>query len=352
MKAFKRLVRPLAVATAACALVAVQTTVAQAAPNTISIEPSNPTQAATGVTLTWEWSGYQTATDVECVLLEFSTSSSSIAAPAGLDVTGTALAGTYGSGTMTRTTHATDDHYVAFNNAGFTPAAAPSTMLLSAVVNPAAAGTVYVTATTYDTAGAAGACAGAVLDTGRAAYAVTANTTVSVTVDPSFSFTVAGRGSACNGEADLVGGAGSATAVALGRLQLSSSASGAQDLTVSGNAGSGFSVYVRATQNNPLRSAGHQWQNGGGAPGPLGAGERFAFTYADATASSTVVNPAANVNGGQNTYYALTSTDRQVMGSATGSVGTGCITYSAQTSATTPAGIYTATAIYTAVPVF
>ena len=65
----------------------------------------------------------------------------------------------------------------------------------------------------------------------------TANTTVSVTVDPSFTFTVANQSSACNGESNFVSGAGTATTVALGTSRSSSNVSGGQALDVSEQCG-------------------------------------------------------------------------------------------------------------------
>lgn len=178
---------------------------------------------------------------------------------------------------------------------------------------------------------------------------VTVSTTVSVAVDPSFGFSVSGLASPCNGEAGFSGSAGSATSVALGHLAPSSSASGGQTLTVTSNAGGGFSVYIRGVQAaNNLRSAGHNWADVAGtyaAPAAPGSGERFGYTYKDATASTSVVNPASG------TLTALTSsTTDKVMGSATTMSGTGCVSYFAQTAAATPAGSYRATIIYTAVP--
>ena len=127
--------------------------------------------------------------------------------------------------------------------------------------------------------------------------------------------------------------------------------SGGQALSVAGNAGNGFVVYVAGTQaSQNLRSAGHNWTDVTGtyaSPAALGAGERFGYTYKDSTSSSSVTNPASA------NFVALTNaTTNAVMGSATSETGSGCVSYDAQTSATTPAGSYTATMIYTAIPTF
>jgi alpha-tubulin suppressor-like RCC1 family protein len=179
----------------------------------------------------------------------------------------------------------------------------------------------------------------------------TNNTTASITIDPAFTFTVANQASACNGESNFVSGAGTASTVALGHLAAGSNVSGGQALSVSSNAGSGFTVYIRGTQaSQNLRNAGHNWTDVTGSyasPAVLGAGERFGYTYKDSTASSSVTNPtSAN-------FVALTNaTTNAIMGSTTSETGSGCVSYDAQTSGSTPAGSYTATVIYTAVPTY
>ena len=181
--------------------------------------------------------------------------------------------------------------------------------------------------------------------------AVSDGTTVSVTVDPSFAFTVANQSSACNGESNFVSGAATATTVALGHLAISSNASGGQALTIAGNSGGGFVVYVRGTQaTQDLRGGGHNWADVSGtyaSPASLGAGEQFGYTYKDSTSSSSMTNPASAK------FAALTNaTTSAVMGSGSSESGSGCVSYDAQTGSATPAGSYTATVVYTAVPAF
>lgn len=178
----------------------------------------------------------------------------------------------------------------------------------------------------------------------------TANTNLSVTINPSFTFTVGNESSTCNGESNFVSGAGGASTVALGNLAAGANVSGGQALTVAGNSGGGFTVYVAGTQaTQNLRSGIHNWTDVAGtyaSPAPLGAGERFGYTYHDSTASSSVVNPASA------NFIALSNSNAAVMGSNSSPAGGGCVSYDAQTSASTPAASYTATVLYTAVPAF
>jgi hypothetical protein len=183
-----------------------------------------------------------------------------------------------------------------------------------------------------------------------ALYDAIRSTTVTVVIDPILTFTVANKSSACNGESNFVSGAGTSTAVALGHLAPSSNVSGGQTLTLTSNAAGGFVVYLRGTQaSQNLRNASRNWTDVVGtyaSPANLGANERFGYTYKDSTTSSSVTNPASAK------FIALTSTDRAVMGSATSVSGSACVSFDAQTSATTAAGAYTATVIYTAIPTF
>jgi hypothetical protein len=176
------------------------------------------------------------------------------------------------------------------------------------------------------------------------------DSTVTIDVLPAFSFVVGNRGTVCNGESDLNAAAGSASGVALGRLAPSTNVSGAQNLTVTGNSGGGFMVYLRGAQTSEnLRSAGHNWTDVAGtyaSPAALGTGERFGYTFADGTASSAVTNPGSGL------FAKLDTANNAIMGSGSSSNGSGCVAFDTQTSATTPAGVYSATVVYTAVPTF
>jgi hypothetical protein len=242
----------------------------------------------------------------------------------------------------TTTTNA--DYVQATFGPGDTPNGATAIHITN-VTNPSTPGTYYASIETFLDTG----CTSPV-STGTLAFDVHDYGTVSVDVPPSFTFTVANRATTCNGESDFLTGAGSATAVALGNMPVSSNRSGAQELSVAGNAGNGFTVYLRGSQAvENLRSAGHNWVDVAAtypASTTLAAGEQFGYTFNDTSAATTVTNPtAAN-------FIGLDGTNRAVMGSNTASSGTGCVAFDAQTGPTTPAGNYTATVVYTAVPRF
>lgn len=339
MKLFRKggkRVAAITAATAFCASLVVAAPASAASLTSLTLTPDNPTQGATGVTYNFTLSS--ATGNTRCVRVHFGDDAAFGGLPAGMSF-GTPVLTANATGFTT--TESGD--YVQGTNAG---GVTPTTLSITDVTNPSDDGSI-----TYKIELFSDDTCSTLVDEGVGQTAITENTIVSVTVDPSFTFTVANRSSACNGESNFVTGAGSANAVALGRLAVSSNASGGQNLTVSGNSGGGYSVYVRGTQAaNNLRSAGHNWTDVAGtyaAPAALGAGERFGYTWQDAEAAGTVANP------GSAEFAALDGTNRAIMDADnTASSGTGCISFDAQTGSATPAGSYTATVIYTAVPVF
>jgi alpha-tubulin suppressor-like RCC1 family protein len=185
-------------------------------------------------------------------------------------------------------------------------------------------------------------------------YFIDATSTVSVQLDPSFTFTVGQLAGNCNGVPQSVGAIVSATAVGQGHVAGGSSVMAAQELAVSSNAGSGFAVYLRSA--TPLTSGSHAIADVSGSnasPGsaPAAGTEGFGYTTSDAA----LIGGTANrfTNGGAK-WAALSGTNAPVS-SATGptaNADTVCVGYLTSTSNTTPAGTYNATVVYTAVPVF
>ncbi len=175
------------------------------------------------------------------------------------------------------------------------------------------------------------------------------DTQMVATVDPIFVFTTAGRNTACNGESNFVTTAGAADAVNLGNIGIGT-ASGAQDFEVSSNAGGGFSVYIRgALPTGNLASNVHTWTDATGShasPAPLGSDERFGYTYHDASVPTALTNPTTA------TFAALTNSGTNAVMSSTSPVGTGCVGFTVQSTATTPASSYHAYITYTAIPSF
>jgi hypothetical protein len=311
-----------------------------------TLTPSDPTANASGVTYTFALTG-ASATTAKCVKVQFGTSTAFGGVPSGMTITSSTV--TLGAQQFTTTGSLSGDTISVNNSTG---AASATSLTITNVHNPTSSGSLYAKITTFgDTL-----CTtpSQDLNTTTLATAITDNTTVSVTVDPSFTFTVGALGSACNGESGFVS-TGTATTVALGNLAVSSTKSGGQTLSVAGNAGGGYAVYLRglsAQVPKPMRNGSYQWADQAAtypsaAALPATGTEAFGFTWKDNVSAGTV--PAA----GAGNFVKLDATNRAVMDSDnTASSGTGCVSFAAQTGSSTPAGVYQATVIYTAVPVY
>lgn len=179
----------------------------------------------------------------------------------------------------------------------------------------------------------------------------TNDTTVSFSISPAMTFTVSGRASVCNDQSPTNFQTGSSsTLVDLGKVTPATVAGGAQDLEVETNAAAGFVVYLRTpgTTPNVLRSTlGHTIADVGGtsaSPGsaPVAGTPGFGYTSSDASTNFT-----------SNTWAKITNSNESVLIGNSGTKSkTACVGYEAAIDGTTPAGIYSVTVIYTAVPAF
>lgn len=349
MQVLKKYTKRLAPIGVAFALVTAMTAPASAATLTsITVTPSNPTADANGVTYTVSASNW-TVTAVQCLRLTVDTAAdfSSGSLPAGFSVSGNpgagslVTAGTWTGGPTTAT------NTVSWTSTGGMTFDTGTKNFTFTADNPTAAATIYIRVATFTNTGCTTGG-----DSGSGAAVITDNTVVSVIVDPSLTFTVANKNSSCNGETGTYvdNSGGSATSLSLGRMSAGQTKASAQTLTLATNAAAGFTVTMRGTQaTQNLRNGSHNWVDVAGSyasPAAFGANERFGYTMADATSGSAISFTSNN-------FAALTSTDRQVMsGGAAVQAGSSCVSFQAAADSTTPAGTYTATVIYTAVPTF
>lgn len=184
-------------------------------------------------------------------------------------------------------------------------------------------------------------------------YGMISNSTVSVAVDPSFLFTVATHVGACNGVSQSGSAVTDGTSVALGRIAGGTQATGAQDLSVTTNAGNGFTVFMRASSQmtDGTRSlAVVSGSNGSPTSFPAVGTEGVGYTTSDSSLAGGTANRFTSPSAA---WASLSLTDVPVS-SATSvpTTDTRCIAYRAGTATTTAAGTYLATIIYTAVPAF
>lgn len=307
----------------------------------------------------WSWAGYQQTTAVKCMRVQFSNQPHGDGGkPAGLSVAAISLAGPYlgGAAVNVDSTWPSDrtlaaSGQVVFNNAtGYVPGGS-AYFGVSYLAQASAEQAVWMTVTTYDQVGtgSSGNCAGNVLDGPETAAFHTLQTTqVAGVVDPTFSFGVDSHSGSCNGVGQNAT-AGS-TSVSLGSLDSSSVRRAAQSLTVSSSAGNGFNVYLSSTAAAPGQVFGDGRGNfiadsSGTTASPAAmSGGTAAFGY---------TRPALGAGGDVYARVPASGSADVVLSGSSGSVGTtGCVLYAAAASAATPAGSYSATIVYRAVPSF
>lgn len=316
-----------------------------------SVSLSDSTPAASNVRYTFTASSVSLSS-IACMKVNFGTAADQTGgAPGGMSLTSAALdvgsTWTESASSWSLAQDSTSATLTLTYGAGAVPLSSGGrSVVFNGMGNPTLAGTYFAVVSTYSNSN----CITGATDVTTIAFAVVNGVTVSAIVDPTLTFGISNRNTACNGEPNFVGTAGAPSAVTLGRLAPLSAVSGGQSISVISNAAYGFTVSIKGKQPaNNLRNLTHSWDDGGGpygAPDVLGSGERFAYTYKDSTAGSSIANPASA------TFVTLTDTANPVMASTTSSSGAGCVSFTAQASSTTPAGTYTATVIYTAVPNF
>jgi hypothetical protein len=176
---------------------------------------------------------------------------------------------------------------------------------------------------------------------------------VSVTIDPTFTFTVNPLNSgSCNG-ATITGVGSTSTAVSLGTVNKTSRAIGGQQLTVNTNAANGASVYAHVDgplsdgQGHTIASLGASNLNPAAFPNP--GTEAFGYTVSSPLSG---VNPTRFSSGGT-MWASIDNSDRQVVYSPYSPTAiSGCIAYQITISPDTVGGFYGDNVTYTAVPSF
>lgn len=342
----------LAVAVAAV-LVNFTMTAAPAGANDLTgfrLTQSTPVPSATA-NHTFALSSQDTATTIRCVRVTYSLNADGTGgAPTGFNAAGASFSGSFLSSWAGWATSNSTGVAKATLAGGATPAAgAGNEVVLTGVVNGSTAGTTYyATLATFTDLGCS-----TLADSGTTALIWTGSTNLSVVVEASFGFTVAGNNSgSCNG-APVTATSTTAGLVPLGRVNVGTNAVGSQLLSLDSNSVGGYTIYARTT--------------GTGAMGPIPA---WGGTNAVPTAWTGVGTKGFGystdhaLSGGTparfqtDKWAGLRSLNDEVAYEATGPVssagaaGQTKVCYKVGVDATVPAGSYNTTVIYTAVPVF
>lgn len=225
---------------------------------------------------------------------------------------------------------------------------------LAGITNPTTVNTTfYARIKTYSDTGTT------TIDDGQVLFAVlnTGSIAVTATVDPNFTFTLAGVASSqsVNGATTTIDTSGVPNTLPLGNLTGGSAAIGAHDITITTNAQYGFQVTVNQVGANPLSVGSANF-------------DAFTGTYASPTSWSAPNGTQASINTGffgyttNDTVYSQFQSDkwagtettpRAFMSSTIGQTSyLKRIGWQAQINAIQPPGAYTGTMILVATPTY
>jgi hypothetical protein len=289
---------------------------------------------------------------IKCIKIQFSDTATGTTKPTGMTITGALLSAS------SNYVPTPASWTVANNNAngttsityatGETPASAASrTVVLTTITNGSTAGTTYYAQfSTYNNVD----CSTSPVDSSTIAFIYVNGQTVSATVDPTLSFSIAGVASAQSVNGATTSVATTTTTIPLGTLSTGANTIAAHDLTIGTNANSGYTVTVKYT--GALASGSHNITDHTGtnaAPTAFSAAgtEAFGYTTNDATLGTGTAGRFI-----ANNWSGFTTSPLEVAYNAAPVSQTIRVGYQAGISATTPAGAYTTTVVYVATPTY
>lgn len=297
-----------------------------------------------------------TTSAIKCIKVEFDTAANGGGGkPTGLDITSAAFSATSdfiptpASWTVSNN-NTTGISSITFAT-GETPVSATDrNIVLTGITNGSTAETGYfLLLNTYNNID----CTSSAVDSGIGTYIYVTGQAVSLTVDPTIAFNVAAVASAqaVNGATTTV--TSTDGTIPFGTVTTGALSIAAHDATVTTNAGSGYSVYIRYTAK-PTSGANDINDHSGSntTPSSMSAGtEAFGYTTNDATLGT---GTAARFTDSAPEYAAFTTSNAEVAYSAAAvSSETTRIGYAVGISGTTPAGTYgSSTVILTATPAY
>lgn len=341
-------------------LLFVQAQIASAATLTsASVTLSNPVPSTASVSYDFQASNVTTSA-IKCIRVEFDTAADGTGGkPTGMDITNAALSGssdyipTPGSWGVSNN-NTTGVSSITFAT-GETPASASArNVILTTITNGSTADNdFFLIFNTYNNTD----CASSPVDSSIVAFVFTNGQAVSMSVDPTLAFTIAGvtgNGSiAVNGATITNGLATTSTTIPFGTVTSSANKVAAQDLTVGTNAGNGYTVYTRYTAKptsggNDIND--HTGSNASPTAFSAAGTEAFGYTTEDSTLSGTADR---FTSAGGNKWAAFTTTNAElIFHNAAVSNQTTRAGFQTSISTATAQGSYTTSVIYTAVPVY
>ena len=344
----KKRARSVAVGMAASGMV-IGNVASVAALNTSSLTLSDSRPGQGSVSYTFQSSGFDNGTSINCISLDFSVNADgSGGVPAGLITTSAALSGTSslitpGSWTPSFAANGALD----LTNGGGEAPAASGNLIYTGITNPNTDDTFFATISTYTNVDCS---TGPTADTTVVAFATKDGTPVSLTVDPTLTFTCTGVAAAetVNGETTTHTSTGSSIDY-LNDVTSAQEGVSAHDLAVTTNASGGWTVYIQhtgqLTNGNSDTIDNHSGTNL--SPSAMANGtEGWGYTTEDTTLSA--VGDGAN-RFGANEFAGFTTGAEEVVTDETGNTRVG---HRVDVAGTTEAGTYTTNIVYTVVATF
>ena len=318
----------------------------------VALSDPRPTQAA----VTYAFTGSSVSvTPIKCIKTMFADTSTGNNVPlnmvttgASYDTTNSNYTPTPGAWTFNKTTNGT---FTLIDAAGETPSAANRKLIFTGITNGSTPDTKYfMRVTTFNNTD----CASSPVDNVTIDYIFTNGSTLTLTVDPTLTFSVnaVAAGQNCNGATSTQ--PSFATSIPFGYVTAAANQVVCQDLTASTNATNGYTITTRYT-NKPINSIS---QTIADAPGsnttpsafPAPGTEAYGYTTSDST-----LNPANGATNrfNSNLWAAMSTTPAEVAFESAGDLSTTYrVGHQVGVSLTTKPGTYTTTIIYTCTPIY
>lgn len=322
--------------------------------SSVALSDSRP--SGTSVSYTIDFDNVTTSA-IKCIRVEFDTTADgSGSKPTGLDITSAALSASSDFIPTPASWGVSNNNSTGVSSITFatgeTPASASDrTVILTGITSGSTAETgYYVVFNTYNNTD----CSSSPVDSGSGTFIYVTGQSVSLSVDPAISFNLAAVANAqtVNGATTTV--TTTDGTIPFGTVTTSVSGIAAHDLTVTTNAGSGYTVAIRYTGKPTSGAADIDDHTGTNAsPTTMSAGtEAFGYTTNDATLGTGTADRFTSSGG--NKWAAFTTSNAEVAySSAAVSSQTTRVGYQVGISGTTPAGAYgSSTVIVTATPAY
>jgi hypothetical protein len=316
---------------------------------------SDPRPSTASVNYTFTGSSVTTST-IKCIKLVFATTAAGVTVPTGfnsstsaaLNTGSTNYVPTPASLVLDKTTNGT----LLFTDAtGQTPASASTrTFSVNGLTNSSTADTAYyLRINTYNNTD----CATSPLDNAIVEFINTNSSILSLSVDPTLSFSIGAVSSAQSCDGTTTTGTSTATTIPFGAVTAGANGVVCQDLTASTNGTSGYSIFIRYTgapQSGSNFIAAHSGTNTAPTAFSAAGTEAYGYSTNDATLGTGTPNRFTSPSPA---WAAATTTNAEIGYESTPVTSTSYrIGHQVGISVTSPAGIYQTTIIYTCTPVY